>query len=293
MMKDCFGYKGKKVVVTGAASGMGKAAAALLAELGAEVYALDWADASADGIKAYIHTDLSRKESIDGAFEQLPERIDSFFGIAGVSGLRNDFLTTVKIDLISNKYICEKYLPERMTDGGSIAFMTSTAGIGWEKEGNKKYYLPVVGAEGWDDAVKALEDTPLTALPGNLGYSFSKLAMNYMVAKLQAAYAPRRIRVNAVLPGSTDTGLKADFTSLTGGEDNLLKYTGYAGRLAKPEEMAGPIVFLNSGMASYVSGELMVVDFGISAEVEAGIKPDPTGFTFETILQKIAPNQTE
>lgn len=70
--------------------------------------------------------------------------------------------------------------------------------------------------------------------------------------------------------------------------DNLLKYTGYAHRLALPEEMAAPIVFLNSRMASYISGELMVVDFGISIEVAAGIKQNPTELTFEMIVQKMA-----
>lgn len=44
-----------------------------------------------------------------------------------------------------------------MTEGGAIAYMTSTAGIGWEQEGNKRHYLPVVEAEGWDGAVAALE----------------------------------------------------------------------------------------------------------------------------------------
>lgn len=286
-MKDYFGYNEKTVVVTGAASGMGKAAAEMLVELGAQVYALDWAEVNVKGLKKYIHTDLSDKKSIDHAFAEIPDRIDSFFGIAGVSGVSTDFLTTVKIDLISNKYICEHYLADRMQEGASIAFMTSTAGNGWEADGNKKHYLPVVETESWEEAVAVLEKTPLVHLPGNLGYSFSKLAMNYLTAKYQALFAAKKIRVNAVLPGSTDTGLKNDFIKLTGGEENLLKYTGYAQRLALPKEMAAPIVFLNSSMASYISGELMVVDFGISIEVEAGIKPDPTGFTFEMIVQKM------
>lgn len=207
-MKDYFGYTGKVCVVTGAASGMGKATAEMLVDLGAMVYALDWAEVKVEGITAYLHTDLSKKESIDAAFAQIPDHIDCYFGIAGVSGLGTDFLTTTKIDLISNKYISECILTARMTEGGAIAYMTSTAGIGWEQEGNKRHYLPVVEAEGWDGAVAALEKTPLIHLPGNLGYSFSKLAMNYLVAKQQALFAARKIRVNAVLPGSTDTGLK-------------------------------------------------------------------------------------
>jgi NAD(P)-dependent dehydrogenase (short-subunit alcohol dehydrogenase family) len=253
---------------------------------------LDWAEVHVEGVEKYIKTDLSQKESIDNAFQQIPQNIDSFFGIAGVSGVSTDFLTTTKIDLISNKYICEKILINRMQENSSIAFMTSTAGIGWEVEGNKKYYLSILDADGWDGAVDALSNTPLIHLPGNLGYSFSKLAMNYLVAKYQSLFASKKIRVNAVLPGSTDTGLKDDFTKLTGGIDNLLKYTGYAQRLALPEEMAAPIVFLNSKMASYTSGELLVVDYGSSSEVAAMLKENPAGFTFEAIIQKMTPSPT-
>lgn len=271
-MKDYFGYQGKICVVTGAASGMGKAAAAMLSDLGAKVYALDWAEVEGITVEKYIHTDLSQKESIDEAFKAIPAHIDSYFGIAGVSGAKTDFMTTTKIDFISNKYICEDILPDRMSSGGSIAFITSTAGNGWEKEGNKKIYLSAVQAAGWDGAVAALEQTMLPHLPGTLGYPFSKLAMNYYTIQLQAFYAPKGIRVNSVLPGSTETGLKGEFAAMAGGEESLLTHTGYAGRLAVSEEMAAPIVFLNSNMASYISGERLVVDYGSTAEEVAGLR---------------------
>ena len=232
-MKDYFGYAGKICVVTGAASGMGKATAEMLVDLGAKVYALDWTTVNIEGIEKYICTDLSQKDSIDKAFETIPQQIDSFFGIAGVSGAKCDFITTTKIDLISNKYICEEILVNRMSKGGSIAFMTSTGGIGWEKEGNKKVYLPILEAKGWQASVEILEKSILRHLPGTLGYPFSKLAMNYYVAQLQKEFASTGIRVNAVLPGSTDTGLKDEFTKMVGGETELLKHCGYAHRLAK------------------------------------------------------------
>ncbi len=269
---ELLNYQNKICVVTGAASGMGKAAAAMLADLGAKVYALDWAEVQGIPVEKYIHTDLSQKDSIDHAFQEIPTHIDSFFGIAGVSGAKTDFMTTTKIDFISNKYICEDILPSRMTSGGSIAFITSTAGNGWEKEGNKKIYLPAVQAKSWDGAVEALNQTILPNLPGALAYPFSKLAMNYYTVQLQAFYAPKGIRVNSVLPGSTETGLKGEFAAMAGGEESLLSHTGHAGRLATAEEMAAPIVFLNSDMASYISGERLVVDYGCTAEEVAGLR---------------------
>lgn len=290
-MKDYFGYQGKVCVVTGAASGMGKAAAEMLVDLGAEVYGLDWAEVKVEGIKWYIHTDLSQKDSIDSAFAQLPAHIDSFFGIAGVSGSKTDFMTTTKIDLISNKYICEEILPNRMSAGGSIGFITSTGGNGWEQEGNKNVYLPIVQAKGWDGAVDALGKTVLPHLPGTLAYPFSKLAMNYYTIQLQAEYAPKGIRVNTVLPGSTDTGLKDEFTTMAGGEEALLSHTGYAHRLAEPREMAEPLVFLCSPMASYISGELLRVDFACTAEETAGITQPAMPMDFSAILAHIQQSQ--
>ena len=287
-MKDYFGYKGKTVVVTGASSGMGKAAAEMLVDLGAEVYALSRRRPDIEGLKGFVSTDLSSKESIDAAFDALPGHIDSFFGIAGASGLHDDFLTTVKIDLLSNKYITEKYLTDRMTRGGSIAYMTSTAGNGWELDDNKKHVIPVVEKEGWEEPINAIRESALANLPGNLGYSFSKLAMNYLVAKYQADFAPKGIRVNAVLPGSTDTGLTDDFAEMIGGLDNLLEFTGHAGRLATPKEMAAPIVFINSDMASYVSGDYLIADYGFSAEISAGITENPTAVTIDLLLQMFA-----
>ena len=284
-MKDYFGYQGKNCVVTGASSGMGKATAELLVELEANVYALDWNECDVKGIKKYVRVDLSKKDSIDEAMKELPEKIDSYFGIAGISGAKNDFMTTVSVDFISNKYICEMYLKKRMSRGGSIAFMTSTGGNGWEREDNKSVYLPSIEANGWEATVEAITKTGLNYLPGTLGYPYSKLAMNYYTVYLQKKMTAKGIRVNAVLPGSTKTGMKDEFEKMAGGAEHLLSHCGYAGRLAESREMAEPIVFLNSQMASYASGVLMEVDYGNTAEEKAGIRPVEQVISLQGILK--------
>ena len=284
IMKDYFGYQGKTVVVTGAASGMGKAAAEMLVDLGAKVYALDWAEVKTEGITSYIHTDLSQKESIDAAFEQIPAHIDAYFGIAGVSGQGIDFLKTVKIDAVSNKYIMEEYLLNRMEKGGAIAIMTSLGGLGWEKEDNQKWLNPFLEAEGWNAACSAVSALPFAAMPGTFGYPFSKLAMNLYIAKAQKTFAAKGIRVNGVLPASTQSGLTGDFEKMAGGTDKLMANNGYAAGLAESREMAEPIVFLCSDMASYISGELLVVDMGGHIEETAGIRPQVNDINLTKIL---------
>lgn len=271
-MKDYFGYKDKICVVTGASSGIGRATAEMLVDLGAQVYGMDVNPSPVEGLAGFVSVNLGDRASIDAAFGQLPETIDHFFGIAGVSGLRTGFEDTVIINFVSNKYMTETYLESRMVDGGSIGFITSNGGWGWENDGNLDQYLPLVTPRGWDATVEALKAMGLSRFPGMAGYSLSKMAMNYYVAYLQKTFAPRKIRVNAVLPAATQSGLTGEFGKAAGGEENLIQGAGYAGRVGQPEEMAGPLVFLCSAMASFVSGVIMPVDYGNSVEVTAQLR---------------------
>ena len=94
--------------------------------------------------------------------------------------------------------------------------------------------------------------------------------MNYYTSLKAVELGKRGIRVNALLPGSTDTGMKKEFEKMAGGQDNLIKENGGAGRLATPQEMADPLLFLNSGMAAFVSGLLLIADMGHNCEKTLG-----------------------
>lgn len=108
---------------------------------------------------------------------------------------------------------------------------------------------------------------------GPLGYAYSKRALNYYIATMVPVFGEKKVRVNGVLPAATQTGLTNEFAVMGGGMDNMLKTSG-AGRLAESKEMAEPIVFLNSGMASYISGVLLDVDYGLNVTAIASLRPD-------------------
>lgn len=278
--KQFFGYEGKVAVVTGASSGMGKATAQMLVELGAEVYAMARREVKIEGLAKSIQVDLTDKAAIDEAFAQVPEKIDFFFGVAGLRGATLPFMTVAKTNLIANKYICEEVLIDRFNEGGAIAIVTSAAGISWEKDGNMKFFKAVVDADSYEAACATLEATGLTAVNGGLAYVYTKLATNYLVAKLTGLYGAKKIRVNALLPGETAT----EFGSEDGAgirSEELTAYAGYSGRAADAEEMAAPLIFLCSPMASYISGAMLSADYGLCGEIMAGIKPNPCGESME------------
>lgn len=257
-MKDYFGYNGKTCVVTGASSGMGKATVEMLVDLGARVYALDLNECEVNGIEKFIKCNLASKQEIDETFRQLPEKIDSFFGVAGLSGAKTDYRTTFDCNYTANMYITLNYLKERMQKGGSIVYCTPTAGLEWKKF--KKEQDKVVHSKTWEEVTKVTSKLATNA-PATFAYMYSKRCLSQFACEQSIEFAKLGVRINNVLPASTDTGMKQEFQDMIGSEEALIEQAGLANRLATSEEMAMPMVFLNSDMASFISGLDMVVDY--------------------------------
>lgn len=97
-LKKLFGYEGKNVVVTGAASGMAKSAAELLIELGANVYAIDINPIELNVTKAF-QADLSKKEDIDRVIAELPNELDGLFLCHGIAYFPGRELLVQKVNL--------------------------------------------------------------------------------------------------------------------------------------------------------------------------------------------------
>ncbi len=268
-MKNYFGYEGKICVVTGASSGMGKATVEMLVDLGANVYALDLNPCTINGIKEFIKCDLANKKEIDEAFKKIPEHIDSFFGVAGLSGAKTDYRTTFDCNYTANMYITLNYLKNRMSKGGSIVYCTSTAGLEWKRF--KKEQNKVVHAKTWEEVEEVTRKLASSA-PATFAYMYSKRCLSQFACEQAVEFAKLGIRINNVLPASTDTGMKQEFQDMIGSEKELIAQAGLAGRLATPEEMAYPMVFLNSEMSSFISGLDMVVDYTDTCLKTLGLK---------------------
>ncbi|MDR1019160.1 MAG: SDR family oxidoreductase [Synergistaceae bacterium] len=292
-MKDYWGYKGKKCAVTGSSSGMGRAAAEMLVDLGAEVYGLDITEREVPGMK-FIKTDLSRKESIDAAFAELPEEIDRFFGVAGVSGMQTGYVATMTVNTVANRYITDKYLllGRRMADNGAIVYCTSASGARWQRYMYEFSHLFLVSGTDFDGQVQALEaqrEIYGGDLTGVMAYSVSKRATTYYAKLIMAQAAERGIRVNNIGPGFASTGLMEEFKNMVGGtEEAVASNVAYAiNRVARPEELAAWLVMMNSEMATYCTGQYMFLAGGLETEIELYGRIDTVGFPMLPVREYI------
>jgi NAD(P)-dependent dehydrogenase (short-subunit alcohol dehydrogenase family) len=273
VMKDFLGYRGKKCVVTGSSSGMGFETAKMLIELEAEVYGLDVVEKATPGLK-FFKCDLGNKADIDAVFAKLPAKFDKYFGIAGVSGMRTDFVKTMTINLVSNRYITGKYLveDERIVENGAVVLCASCAGFHWKKY--KHEYIEIFDAEcsDWEGQVKILSGMQAhykTLLTGLHAYSLSKRGLGYFTGLMMKHLGDRGVRINTIGPGSTKTGLSDQFDEAVGGAEKLDKgLLSVIHRRAEAIEMAGPMVFFNSDMATYINGQFVSIDGGCEVDIE-------------------------
>lgn len=265
MNADSFRFDGKRALVVGGATGMGAAAAALIQELGAEVVVMDHAPVTLPGAKA-ITVDLREKASIDAALDECGGPIHALLSCAGVA---DGTPGIEKINFIGHRHLIDRALAaDLLPRGSAIAMISSAAGLGWEA--NLDLLNEYLDTPDFDSAVAWIE-----AHPGKADYMWSKQAINAYVARQALAFLERGIRINAILPGPTDTPLAQANAEvwLAFGAD----YRQHAGiEASTPDEQAGPLVFLCSDAAAYIAGVTLITDAGYVASGLTGSFPAAT-----------------
>lgn len=264
-MSDLWGYEGQRVVVTGGASGMGEALVRRLSDLGAEVTVLDVVPVSAPHAR-FIEIDLGDRNSIEAAAAQLEGTYDSLFNCAGVPGPpRFSNHQTMLVNFVGLRHFTEAVLP-KLKDGGAIASISSNGGLGWQK--NLENVRALIDITDFDEASKWCEEHPDVAN----GYLFSKQAIIAYTKRRSHQLVDRKIRVNCILPAPTATPMLPDFHAQVSKEFIDDNFRAPIGRDATPEEMADPMVFLNSHAARFVSGVSLIVDFAYESGIAVGDK---------------------
>jgi NAD(P)-dependent dehydrogenase (short-subunit alcohol dehydrogenase family) len=253
-------YDGKRVVVTGCASGIGEHVARQLTELGAEVVGLD-VRRSALQLKEFHELDLSDPASIDQAAATVGGQVDALFNIAGVSSGIGDPLRVVTINFLGTRQFTEALVPT-MPPGSAIANVSSLAASAYRE--NAGVTAGLLDTMTMAEGIEWCERNPEEVADGG-GYRLSKEAIILYGMANVGVLGAKGIRINCTAPGVTDTPI-LDQLRTAYGQEFLDSFQTPLGRVAGPDEQATVLVFLNSEAARYITGQVIWVDGGSVAE---------------------------
>ena len=218
--------RGKIALVTGAASGIGRATAQRFAQEGARVYCsdvhLEACEASAKSIReaggqaAAVACDVTRSEECDAAVGTVVEqagRLDVLANIAGIGLYRHatdysddEWRRVIEVNLNGSFFMCRAAIPQLLESKGRIINMASAAG--------------------------------LSATPYGAAYSASKGGVVMLTKSLAIEYGREGLRANCVCPGGVDTPLTRSFDVPGGVDPALMARLNFLGTLGHPDEIA-------------------------------------------------------
>jgi NAD(P)-dependent dehydrogenase (short-subunit alcohol dehydrogenase family) len=245
---------GRSVLVTGAASGMGRSTTTRLVEEGAQVAAVDLNEAGLEETVKLAHdlakngdretvactADVSQEDDVVAAVAAAVEAFGGLSGVVTCAGIfhpgdlkpaadvtLDDFLHVLGVNL-AGTFLAIKYaLPHLVEDGGSIVTIASTAALRGHGFGS--------------------------------GYTASKGGVDALTRLVATQYGRQGVRANCICPGGIDTPMTAGRFLTPDAEENFRKRVP-VGRVGQPEEIASVAAFLLSDDAAYLSGQTIAVD---------------------------------
>jgi NAD(P)-dependent dehydrogenase (short-subunit alcohol dehydrogenase family) len=260
-------YRGRVAVVSGGASGIGRATAARIGAEGGTVVIADIDAETLEQATALLReggsdahaalVDVTEPGQVDDLVQDVLSRhgrIDLCFNNAGIAP--GGPLSEVGLDEV-----------DRLIAVNLRGVLHGVIAAG-----------RAMVAQGHGNIVNAASISALVGAPGQAVYSATKGAVLSLTRSAACEYAPH-VRVNAVVPGPVRTPIndKARHRPLSDDDVNRIGRSQLLGRMGQPEEVAAAVAFLGSDDASFITGEALVVDGGMSVGYRwPDLPPPPT-----------------
>lgn len=244
----------RAALVTGASYGIGGAIAAGLAEDGFDVAITDLDTAALANTAAAIEAtgarvvkvalDIRDQASVERGFAAAAEAFDGIDVLVNNAGIpmtrpateitRAEWETALAVNLTGNFFMCQQIGRHLIAAGrpGAIVSLASTHGT--------------------------------VGFPNTIAYGVAKAGISHMTRILAIEWAPHNIRVNAIAPGTTETESRAPALADPERRAALLNRIPLR-RFGNPAEMAGAVRYLMSPQASYITGQVLLLDGGLTA----------------------------
>jgi NAD(P)-dependent dehydrogenase (short-subunit alcohol dehydrogenase family) len=246
-------FAGKVAFVTGAASGIGRAAALAFAREGASVVAADVSEQrnretvslveEHGGRALAVRCDVTRAENIKAALAKTVEafgRLDFAFNNAGIEPSK---------PAPTAEYEEEEW--HRIIDTNLRGVFVCM-----------KHQIPLILEQGGGAIVNTSSGAGIVGIKGSPAYTAAKHGVIGLTRAAALDYAARNIRINAICPGYIDTPMMVRFTGNTPEGRARVIAEEPVGRMGKPEEVAAAVIWLCSAPAAFVIGHAMVIDGG-------------------------------
>jgi NAD(P)-dependent dehydrogenase (short-subunit alcohol dehydrogenase family) len=233
--------QGRKILITGGASGIGQATAALFLREGAKVAILDRASRGQDEV--FVAVDVADPASVQQAVRTAEAALGGLDGVVNAAGIFSaagladttaaQFSQMLAVNLMGTFLVVQAAAPILLASGQAATIVNLGSGVGITPTG-----------------------------PGSTAYVASKGGVIAMTKALAMELAPS-VRVNVVCPGMVETPMTQGFVRNAAGEVDPALASRYAlRRPAAPEEIAAAILFLTSAESSFVTGIALPVDGG-------------------------------